>query len=322
MSNFAIVLRIPFFIAALAIAASANAQDRGVNIMAGPALSTSLKISEDIGALTQACGLPAIAHQTTGALENLLELKERRYTQFAIMQSDVLEYLKTFETDDPQIGTAIDGIRVAMPLFAEEVHVLARKDIPDMASLDGRRVSIGGAESGTFLTATLMLRLLGIEPSETFEFDPIDAFAAMAADEIDAFFFVDGAPTPLFKTAEFDPEAVHLLPIDDPLMQAAYKPALIRAGTYPFLDKDLDVVSVESVLLTFNYVRTGRNRYSADNCQMVADVTSLIKQNINSLAATGHPKWAEVDLDFEVPDWLFAGCAVRGLNPDYRPICQ
>lgn len=315
------IAQIAALLGLIGVGASAQ-EERGVNIMAGPALSTSMKIAEDITVLSAQCGLTAAAHQTSGAIDNLTELKERRYTQFAIMQSDVLDYLRTYEIDDPKIGSAIRGIRVAMPLFTEEVHVLATRDVPDMQSLNGKRVSIGADTSGTFLTATLILRLLGIEPAETLQLDPIDAFAAMAVGDIDAFFFVDGAPSPLFKTAEFDGDRIHLLPIDDPLMQAAYTPSVIRAGTYPFVTENIPVISVESILLTYNYVREGRNRYNTDNCQMVSDVTSIISQNIATLAATGHPKWAEVDLNFEVPDWLFAGCAERGLNPDYQPVCQ
>ena len=144
----------------------------------------------------------------------------------------------------------------------------------------------------------------------------------MAAGEVDAFFHVDGAPSPLLKTAEFDPEAVHILPMEDPVLNAAYRPSVIRQSTYPFVQEPVPVVAVESVLLTYNYINQGRNRYNTDNCRMVSDVTSLIAQNINALAATGHPKWAEVDLSFEVADWLYAGCAERGLNPAYQPQCR
>lgn len=309
------------FVVALVVA-PAQGEERGINIMGGPILSTSFEIAKDISTLTAQCGLPAVAHETQGAIDNLLELKERRYTQFALMQSDVLEYLKTYETFDPEIGKAINGIRVALPLFTQEVHVIARTDIADLSGLAGKRVSIGSRESGTFYTATLITRLMGLDFAETLTLDPIESFAAMAAGEIDAFFHVDGAPSPLLQTAEFAPGTVHILPMEDPVLNATYRPSVIRQSTYPFVTEPVPVVAVESVLLTYNYILRGRNRYNTDNCQMVADVTHLISRNINSLAATGHPKWAEVDLSFEVADWLYAGCAERGLNPAYRPICR
>ena len=316
-------VRAGFVVLLMACAGSgAAAQERGVNIMGGPILSTSYEIAKDIMSLTAQCGLPATAHESQGAIDNLLELKGRRYTQFALMQTDVLEYLKTYETFDPQIGQAINGIRVAMPLFTQEVHVVGRKDIADMAGLSGKRVSIGSKESGTFYTATLIQRLLGLEFAETLTLDPIESFAAMAAGEIDAFFHVDGAPSPLLQTAEFDPDAVHLVPMEDPVLNATYSPSVVRQSTYPFVTEPVPVVAVESVLLTYNYILRGRNRYNTDNCQMVSDVTHLIARNINSLAASSHPKWAEVDLSFEVDDWLYAGCAERGLNPAYQPICK
>ena len=136
-----LILRIQALLFGLLASGMAVAQDRGVNIMGGPVLSTSFEVARDISELTADCGLPAAAHETHGAIDNLLELKERRYTQFALMQSDVLEYLKTYETYDPEIGKAINGIRVAMPLFAQEVHVIASRDIPDMSSL-GRQACV------------------------------------------------------------------------------------------------------------------------------------------------------------------------------------
>lgn len=321
------MLRVMGIVGAICVAlfgttTSAQQIARGVNIMGGPILSTSFEIAQEISAITTACGLPSAAHETQGAIDNLLELKGRRYTQFALMQSDVLEYLKTYEQYDPEIGKAITGIRVALPLFDQEVHVVASREVADLMSLDGKRISVGSKESGTFYTATLILKLLGITPAETLTVDPIESFAALAAGEIDAFFLVDGAPSPLLSSAEFDPELVHLVPMDDPVLTATYTPKVVPQSTYPFVQDPTPVVSVESVLLTYNYKRRGVNRYNTDNCRMVSDVTNLISRNIDMLAASGHPKWGEVDLSFEVSDWLYAGCAERGLNPDYKPVCR
>ena len=68
--------------------------------------------------------------------------------------------------DDPGIARAILGVRIAFPLYNEEVHVLARREIATLADLSGQRVAIGVEDSGTFLTASLVLDLAGVEPAE------------------------------------------------------------------------------------------------------------------------------------------------------------
>lgn len=301
---------------------SVSAQGRSVNIMAGPEQSTAKIVADEIKALSEQCGLPVRTHETVGALQNLIALKERSYTQFGIMQSDVLEYLKTFEEEDPAIAAAIRGIRVAFPLFDQEVHVLARGDIARLSDLNGRIVAMGEENSGTFLTAHVTLDLLGLTPSERQKIGAPEALAKLLDGQIDAMFVVDGTPSALLASIPGDRTDLQLVPIDQPLITSVYHPVRIPGDTYAFQADDVDVVAVGTVLLTYNYVAAGRNYYNTDNCRLVADVSGLVAQNLDALKSDGHPKWSEVDLKSEVPDWLFSGCAARGLDPAYKPVCR
>ena len=300
----------------------ASGQGRAVNIMAGPDQSTAKIVADEIKALSERCGLPVRTHETVGALQNLVALKERSYTQFGIMQSDVLEYLKTFEEEDPAIAAAIRGIRVAFPLFDQEVHVLARREISGLADLNGRVLAVGAENSGTFLTAHVTLDLLGVTPSERRAMAAPEALEKLLDGQIDAMFVVDGTPSALLASIPADRADLHLVPIDDPLIASVYAPVTIPGGTYGFQTEDVSVVAVGTVLLTYNYVAAGRNYYNTDNCRLVADVSGLVAQNLDALKSDGHPKWKDVDLQSDVPDWLFSGCAARGLAPQYKPVCR
>src|SRR5690606_16125164 len=114
----------------------------------------------------QGCGLTLDVVESAGSLENFLSVRQRRHTQFGIVQSDVLEYLKTYAAEDPAIARAIHGVRIAFPLYNEEVHILARRDIAELDDLNGRRVAIGAEESGNFLTASLVLDLTETQPEK------------------------------------------------------------------------------------------------------------------------------------------------------------
>lgn len=304
-----------------AMAGSVVAQNAEINIMAGPAQSTSLKITEELQEIGNSCGIDMTVHQSSGALDNLLAVKSRRNTQFGVIQSDVLEYLRTYEPDVPDIERAMRGITVAFPLYPQEVQILVRDDIASMQDLDGKRIAIGDEESGTFLTATVILDLSGLSNAIRVAENPDTALQMLRNSEIDALFFVDGAPSPVFEGAQEDFEGIKLLPIDDPVLAAVYEPATIAAGTYNFVEQDVTTVAVRAIMLAFDYVAE-RNRYNRVNCTAVNQVTNLLTQKLDELRKNGHSKWNEVDPQSEFRDWRRARCAARVLAVPQPLTCE
>ena len=307
-------------LAVLALALPAAAQEIEGNIFTGVSGGAELAIGQDIAALAAECGLTLNVQESAGGVENMLAVRERRLTQFGLVQSDVLEYFRTFQADDPEIARAAEGIRVAFPLYDEEVQVLARRDVAGLAELSGRRVATGAEGSGTALTAGLVLDLAEAAPAERLALAPAEALDALLAGEIDALFHVGGAPAALFADARIDPAAFHLLPLTDPVLAALYAPAELAAGTYPFVTEPVPVVAVKSVLVTFDFDPRA-NAYQAASCQMVADVSHLIATRIDRLRDTGHPKWRAVDAAAIPPGWQVSGCVLQGLDPAYPFTC-
>ncbi len=298
----------------------AAAQEFEKNILTGGPTGTYIQFGRDISNLMAGCGQTLIVNESAGSLENFLGVRKRRATQFGIVQSDVLEYLKTYSANDPNIARAVAGVRIAFPLYNEEVHILASKDIKSADELNGKRVAVGVADSGTFLTASLLLDLIGVRPAETLTIGPDDSMARLKSGDIDAFFYVAGAPTRLFAEADVDPAAFHLLPIVDPVLQAVYTPAQIPEGTYSFVSEPIDVVAVKAVLMTYEY-EPRRNAYHRLSCDAVADVSNLILTQFSALQQNGHPKWKQVDLNDIPPGWEIGGCVNQGLAADYVLNC-
>jgi TRAP transporter TAXI family solute receptor len=206
------------------------------------------------------------------------------------------------------------------PLYNEEVHVLAKSDIAGIKDLSGRKIAVGKPDSGTFLTSSLMLDILQVKTGERLQINPDEALPKLLNGEIDAFFYVAGAPTAIFKSDTIDGSKFHLLPITEAPLLATYVKSTIPAETYPFQKEPLDVVAVKAVMMTFDY-DPKKNAYHKQSCAAVADISSLILGNLEQLQTTGHPKWKTVDLTALPPGWQVANCVKLGMAADYKPAC-
>lgn len=308
------------FLALMASPTGVWAQEFEKNILTGGPTGTYIKIGQDIATLMEGCGQTLNVRESAGSLENFLGVRNRRATQFGIVQSDVLEYLQTYSAEDPDIQRAVAGVRIAFPLYNEEVHILAARDIATTSELADKRVAVGVEDSGTFLTASLILDLIGIEPAQRLTIGPDEALARLQAGDIDAFFYVAGAPTTLFASDAIDPQRFHLLSIDDPVLRSVYTPTDIPSDTYPFQAEAVDVVAVKAVLMTYDYT-PARNAYHAQSCAAVADVSNLILTQFDTLKENGHPKWQKVDLNDIPPGWDIGTCVNAGISTGYRPTC-
>jgi TRAP transporter TAXI family solute receptor len=316
------MLRAAFFVLAACVTLRpVAAQEVEANIVTGGASGTYIQIGRDLAALGAECGLTLNVRESAGSIENMNAVRDRPATQLGVVQSDVLEYFQTFAGDDPALRRAARGIRVAFPLYNEEVHVLARREIAGLADLAGKRVATGVEGSGTRLTADLVLDLVEVAPAERVALGPAEALAALLAGEVDAFFYVVGAPAELFRSDRIDPAAFHLLPLTDPVLAAVYTPTEVAAGTYPFVTEPVKLVAVKAVLVTFDFQRE-RNAYQAASCGLVADVSHLILTRFDQLREQGHPKWKAVDVKDIPPGWEVSACVLEGLAPGYAFTCR
>ncbi len=290
------------------------------NIMTGGPKGTYIQIGRDVAKLGEACGRTLNVVESAGSLENFAGVRNRKNTQFGIVQSDVLEYLKTYEAGDAEIQKAVRGVRIMFPLYNEEVHLLAKKEIATAHDLSGHKVGIGKVDSGTYLTATLILDILRVKDAERITDSTDEDFEKLLAGDIDAVFYVAGAPTKLFESDRIDPEKYHLVPLTEGPLKATYVPATIAANTYPFQKEPVETVAVKAVLMTFDYSEKG-NAYQRESCKAVSDFASLVLGNLEELKKHGHPKWQSVDLTDLPPGWQVGSCVKKGMSLDYKPAC-
>ena len=290
------------------------------NIVTGGASGTYIQIGRDIAKIAkEKYGLHLNVNKSDGSLENIVAVRERRHTQFGIVQSDVLDFLQTFRSTDAEIRSIIGSTRIVFPLYNEEIHILAAADIMKLEDLNGKRIGVGKNESGTHLTASFVLSTAGIDAAEKRLIGTKDALGELRAGRLDAFFYVVGAPAKLFASEVSSEDGFRLLPITDSKLASYYVSTSIPAGTYSWLKEDVPVIAVKAVLMTYEY-QTMRNVYHRKSCNAVASISHIIKRELEYLQkpGNGHRKWQTVELDAIPAGWKRGECVKKGLSSNYR----
>jgi TRAP transporter TAXI family solute receptor len=296
-------------VSAILLALSASAPPQ-MGIVTGNVAGTYIKIGEDIKKIAEPSGIALQVLESAGSIQNVFDVRKKRGVQLGIVQSDVLEYIRDI-SDDRELKAIAAKLAAVYPLYKEEVHVLADLSLKTLQDLDGRRIAIGPERSGTYLTAKTIFFQTGIKPSQEVFLGGKQALEALRKGEIDAMFYVAGAPATLFSENTTADDKLQLIGLDDKALDS-YLTTVIPAGTYKWQETDVKTVAVKAVLITFSY--------AGEQCQNVARVAKIIRENKEWLDANGHPKWREVNLDERLPKWPQYECvAAPREQPQPKP---
>ena len=76
-----------------------------------------------------------------------------------------------------------------------------------------------------------------------------DAFVKLLSNDVDAFFFVGATPVEkLSKLSRGVKKFIKMVAIDDKALSAVYSPVKVKAGTYRWVEGDVNTYAVKSVL--------------------------------------------------------------------------
>ena len=291
------VIFIALLITALIAANVSRAGQFG--IATGSPAGTYFQIGEDLSMLMKKEKLKLQVNSSHGSLDNIISVYYRfPKAQLGIVQSDVLAYISTKKSEPfPKIAPKI---RLVYTLYNEEVHILARDQVASFADLAERKVAVGKKDSGTYITANTLLRIAGVRVIPV-EISGGEALTALKKGEIDAMFYVAGVPVALFRDKVSKEDNLQLVPVQDKEITGIYNnTSVISSGAYPWLGKDIPTVAVKAVLISYDH--------KGPRCQIMGKVAKVIRNNIDWLRENGHPKWQEVDLDFELNGWTQYEC--------------
>ena len=231
-----------------------------------------------------------------GSLQNLSDILYLRGIDVGFVQADALTYAKEHNLFP---GLA-QNIRYIAKLYDEEVHVLARKDIAQIAGLNGQRVNVDVAGSGSAMTAEILLDALGIKAKIEHQ-KQIIGLHELEQGDIAAVIHVGGAPIPLFSGVPGN-LGLHFLPIElTPTLAQSYLPDRFTADTYPALvpsGAPVSTIAVGDVMAVFAW-QSGSPRYT----KVVRFVNDFFSKFDEFRQPPWDPKWREVNLTAEVPGW-------------------
>jgi uncharacterized protein len=300
-------MKLPVAVIMLAMSLSAAPQ---MGIVTGNVTGTYIKIGEDIKKIAEPSHISLQVFESAGSIQNVFDVRRKRGVQLGIVQSDVLDYIRDI-SDDNELKAIAAKLAAVYPLYKEEVHVLGDLSLKTLQDLHGKRVAIGPQRSGTYLTAKTIFFQTGVTPSKEVFLGGKEALDSLRRGEIDAMFYVAGAPATLFSESTTADDKFQLIAVDDKALDS-YLTAVIPAGTYKWQESEVRTVAVKAVLITFSY--------AGEQCQNVAKVAKIIHENKAWLDANGHPKWREVNLDERLPKWPQYECvAARQEQPQPKP---
>jgi TRAP transporter TAXI family solute receptor len=206
-------------------------------------------------------GYRGSASATSGSVENLQRLRDGK-SQIALTLGDTaLDAVEGREAFDRPVP-----MRALAQIYPSYIQLVTKADagIATLADLEGKRVSVGLADSGTQVVAERVLDVAGIDPRTAFESAQLgvaESAQALEQDAIDAFFWSGGVPTrAVTELARRSPVALVDLRRFARAMRTrwggVYENASIPAGVYG-LRAPVATISIPNYIVVDEHMDTG-----------------------------------------------------------------
>lgn len=243
------------------------------------------------------CGVPgliAIAQSTTASVFNNSAVQNGEL-EAGLAAADVTRSMYLGEGKFE--GKPHPNLRVVANLFPEDLHLVlpAGQTIADLGDLEGKRVGIAQAGSGTQVAVLQMLEAWGVtrDNMEEAELNNSQSAERLADGQIDAYFYAAGWPVAaMVQLASTKGMSLHsfsdedLKKINDII--PAYIPSEIPGGVYEGVDEAVKTPAVSALL----------NVSSELSEDLVYELTkALWNDNTRNLLDNGHAKGKQITLD-------------------------
>lgn len=297
-----------------------------IGMPTGSTGGTYFPMGSDIATLAAGMGLNIDVKNSAGSLDNIRRMSGKENAGISIVQSDVIDFLSSNATKVNK--SVLKNLKLVFPLYNEEVHLLANKNINSIDDLKNKRVVVGKLGSGTFITANNILNILDIRVSQVHDLSPKEAYQALLIGKVDAVFFVGGKPikyiTGLLEMKN-DPnlskfmDNIHLVPLDNEALLTSYAKASITSrdyissdGGYRLTNFDVPTIAVRAVMVSHDFGRK-QSYYYKMRCKQINQIDNVVRENLDRLVSGEqyHPKWAQVDLD--QPVQLEKSSCIKGI---------
>src|SRR5215831_9993477 len=249
-----------------------------------------------------------------GGPQNIRDVRYLKGVDIGLTQ---LSVLNSFRSSNQTLGKYDDKIVYIAKLFNEEVHLIASRDITSIEQLNGRKVNIDEARSGTSQTMRDVFKCLGIKIEEVNVIQG-RAFEMLKAGEIAATAYVSGKSAKLISNLKFE-RGIHFIPVpfSQEIAAAEYLPTDLTHDDYPDLipaGQVIQTIADEVVLIGFNWPK------NSDRYRRVQRFVEAFFPKIEEFRKPpNHPKWREVNLAVTVKGWKRFEAAEEWLASNRNP---
>ena len=202
------------------------------------------------------CGVPglvAIAVSTNASVFNMNAIQAGNLDAGLAGAQSVTQ---GFNGEGKFVGNKKDKVRVIANLYPEDMHLVTPKGVhfKSLKDLNGKRVGVASAGSGTQVSVRMIIKHYGIKAKEH-ELGVKQSTQRLADGQLDAFFYAAGTPLSsliqlgstkgfeLYKFTASEQKAINgIIPY--------YVESTIPAGTYENIKYDVTTVAVNGQLVT------------------------------------------------------------------------
>ena len=258
------------------------------------------------------CGVPglvAIAQSTNASAHNVTAINAGQM-EGGLTGAATLYF--AYHGEAKFEGKKKPKLRIIANLFPEDMHLVLPKGkkLGSLKDLEGKRVGIAQAGSGTQIAVELILAEHGITRDNIDEAELNNSQSAerIADGQLDAYFYAAG--TPVAAMIQLDnTKGMDLYSFSDEEVAAAnkvvpyYVPSKIPAGTYAGVGYDVNTVAVNGILVT-----------SIDQSEeLIYEITkALWSDTTRKLLDNGHAKGKVITLETALK-------GIEGLNVPLHP---
>ena len=243
------------------------------------------------------CGVPglvAVAQSTNASAHNVTAIQAGQM-EAGLTGAATLYF--AYHGESKFEGNAKEKLRVIANLFPEDLHLVLPKGakLDSLKALEGKRVGIAQAGSGTQIAVEIILAEQGITRDNIDEAELNNSQSAerLADGQLDAYFYAAG--TPVAAMIQLDnTKGMELYSFSEEEVVASnkavpyYVPSTIPAGTYAGVNYDVNTLAVNGILAT-----------SSDASEeLIYEITkALWNENSRKLLDNGHAKGKVIRLE-------------------------
>ena len=240
------------------------------------------------------CGVPglvAIAVSTNASVANVNAIDAGQLDAGLAGAQSVTQ---GYNGEGKFVGNKRGKIRVIANLYPEDMHLVLPKGekLNSLKDLNGKRVGVAAAGSGTQVSVKMILKHYGIKADEQ-ELGLAQSAQRLADGQLDAFFYAGGTPFAaliqlgstkgfeLYKFSEAEQKEINkIIPY--------YVDSMIPAGTYENITYDVPTLAVNGQLIT-----------SVDQPpELIYEITkALWNKNTRKLLDKGHSKGKDIRME-------------------------